>query len=192
MHDPLTGDPMLMRIPKFDDLPEPKRRARPTPEPVLQRLTDILPSHAVDALTIALCFGFRSSEAFGLKEDQVDRLAEGVRLFGEDVKDVEDVFLPGSQFAMGYLRCLAMEAEERGVRHLVSYRQEAKDAKKRKPWRPIRRARTAWRTAMKVIEAEFGRRFFLTDFPICRKIQKTLKNMVGAAGFEPTTPSPPD
>ena len=110
-------------------------------------------------MTITLCFGFRSSEAFGLKEDQVDWQAEGVRLFGEDVKDAEDVFLPGSQFAMGYLRCLAMEAEDRGVRHLISYRQEAEDPKKQKPWRPIRRARTAWRTAMKVIEVEFGRRW---------------------------------
>jgi hypothetical protein len=31
------------------------------------------------------------------------------------VKDAEDAFLPASQFAMGYLRCLDMEAEARGL-----------------------------------------------------------------------------
>jgi len=120
---------------------------------------EILPQHAVDALVITLYFGFRSGEAFGLKEEHCDWQSQRVRLFAEEVKDAEDVFLPGSQFAMGYLRCLAIEAEERGLRHLISYRRPAKDPKKQEPWRPIRKARTAWRTAMKVIEAEFGRRW---------------------------------
>jgi integrase len=110
-------------------------------------------------MVITLLFGFRSGEAFSLTESQVDWQAEGVRLFAEGVKDAEDVFLPGAQFAMGYLRCLAMEADERGVRHLISYRMESKDATKQQPWRPIKKARTAWRTAMKKIEAEFGRRW---------------------------------
>jgi hypothetical protein len=60
---------------------------------------------------------------------------------------------------MGYLRTLAMEADARGVKTLISYRRLAKDEARQEPWRPIRKARTAWRTAMKVIEAEFGRRW---------------------------------
>ena len=159
MRDPVTGQRALPEIPKFKDLDEPKRRARPVPEPVLRRLIEILPQHAIDALVITLCFGFRAGEAFGLVEPQVDWHAEGVRLFGEDVKDGEDVFLPGSQFAMGCLRALAMEAEARGVRHLITYRQEAKDPDKAKAWRPIRKAKTAWATAMDQIHLKFGRRW---------------------------------
>lgn len=160
MRDPATGRQVIDRAPVIEDLPEPKRRARPTPEPVLQRLQEILPAHAIDALTITLYFGFRRSEAFGLKEEHVDWHAAGVRLFAEDVKDAEDVFLPGSPEAMGYLRCLAMEAEARGVRHLISFRREAtKHADRQEAWRPIKSARTAWKTAMRVIEAEFGRRW---------------------------------
>jgi hypothetical protein len=82
------------------------------------------------------------------------RLAEGVRLFAEDVKDHEDTFLPGSQEAMGYLRCLAMEADLRGMRHLLTYRQSDKE-----PWRRLAHVRTAWDRAMDVIEKEFGCRW---------------------------------
>jgi integrase len=160
MRDPLTGARILERIPKIEDLPEPKRRARPTPEPVLARLQEILPPHAIDALVLTLCFGFRKGEAFGLQESQVDWHAEGVRLFNEHVKDAEDVFLPGSQFAMGYLRCLSMEADARRLRHLISYRREPKaGTEDARPWRPIKNPKTAWRTAMNKIEAEFGRRW---------------------------------
>lgn len=156
MRDPLSGDLILPRAPKIEDLPEPKRRARPVPEPVLERLQSLLPQHAIDGLVLTLCFGFRKGEAFGLLESQVDWQARGVRLYGEDVKDAEDVFLPGSQFAMGYLRCLAMEAEVRGVRHLISY---SPNRKAGGGWRPIKNPKTTWRTAMKIIETEFGRRW---------------------------------
>jgi hypothetical protein len=57
---------------------------------------------------------------------------------------------------MGYLRCLAMEADARNLRHLISFRREAKDPKKQEVWRLIKKARTAWHTAMEVIETEFG------------------------------------
>lgn len=159
MRDPLTQELILPNPPKFSDLPEPKRRARPTPEPVMQRLGEILPPHATDAMVITLCFGFRGSEAFSLQEHQVDWHADGVRLFSGRVKDKKDVFLPGSQFAMGYLRCLAMEADERRdakgkpLRHLISYRRASE------PWRPIKKARSAWKTAMRKIETEFGGRW---------------------------------
>jgi len=160
MRDPVTQEPILAVVPAFDDLPEPRRKARPTPEPVLARLLEILPPHVIDAVVITLYFGFRRSEAFGLCEDQIDWHAQGIRLYAEDVKDDEDAFLPGSQEAMGYLRALAMEAEARGVRHLISYRKEVKaEGKMAQPWRPIRSPKRAWATAMKTIEAEFGRRW---------------------------------
>lgn len=159
MRDPLTGEPAIARAPEIKDLREPKRDARPTPEAVMQRLNEILPRHAVDAMVITLCFGFRGGEAFSLRDTNCDWQASGVRLLADGVKEKKDAFLPGSQYAMGYLRCLAMEAEDRGVRHLISYRLETKDPTKQKPWRPIRKARTAWKTAMNKIEAEFGARW---------------------------------
>jgi integrase len=158
MRDPVTRQLILEQVPKFADLDEPKRSARPTPEPVIERLTELLPQHAIDALVITLCFGFRSGEAFTLQESQVDWHAEGIRLFYDGVKDKKDAFLPGPQFGMGYLRCLAIEAQARGVRHLISYRQ-AQDPEHPSGWRPIRNARKAWKTAMKVIEQEFGARW---------------------------------
>lgn len=155
MRDPLTRELILKEVPNFDDLPEPKRDARPTPDAVMERCREILPPHAVDALVITLCFGFRSGEAFSLQEPQVDWANDGVRLFHDGVKDKKDAFLPGSQFAMGYLRCLAMEADERGLRHLISYRRHPK-GKGNVPWRPIKSSRKAWGNAMEVIEQEFG------------------------------------
>jgi integrase len=159
MRDPVSQDEVLPRVPSFEDLQEPRRRARPTPEPVLERLMAILPQHTVDAMVITLYFGFRRGEAFGLQEGNVDWHAGGVRLWAETVKDAEDAFLPGSQEAMGYLRCLAMEAQERGVRTLISYRRQAKDPAKAGPWQPIANSRRAWGTAMGRIEMEFGRRW---------------------------------
>jgi hypothetical protein len=94
MRDPITQEPILKQVPQFADLKEPKRSARPTPEPVMQRLTEMLPQHAVDALVLTLCFGFRSTEAFTLQEQQVDWHAEGIRLFYDRVKDKKDSFLP--------------------------------------------------------------------------------------------------
>jgi integrase len=158
MRDPVSHEPVIAFVPKFEDLPEPKRRARPTPEPVLQRLMQILPPHAVDAMVITLFFGFRRGEAFGLREDQIDWHAQGIRFYAEDVKDDEDAFQPGSQEAMGYLRVLAMDVEAKGIldldgrRPIIVYRRNEKD-----PFRPIKNAKRAWKTAMRVVAREFGR-----------------------------------
>jgi integrase len=103
---------------------------------------------------LTLYFGFRKGEAFGLQEKNIDWFAEGVRLFAEDVKDKEDTFLPGSQEAMGYLRCLAIEADRRGVRHLLTHRQSDKES-----WRPLKHVRSAWDRAMDMIEKETGSRW---------------------------------
>jgi hypothetical protein len=159
IRDPLTGKTVIDQAPVFKDLAEPKRRGRPVPEPVLSRLMEILPAHAIDALVITLYFGFRRGEAFQLVEAQCDWHAQGVRLRYDGVKDKKDAFLPGGLEAMGYLRCLAMEAEARGVRHLITYRQERAEGKEPQPWRPIANPKSAWKTAMTKIEAEFGARW---------------------------------
>jgi integrase len=109
--DPRTGQRAIDEVPAIVDLDETKKKARPVPESVLSRLYDILPAHVIDAMVLTLCFGFRRGEAFTLQTHQVDWQAEGIRLMGEDVKDAEDAFLPVSQFAIGYLRCLAIEAD---------------------------------------------------------------------------------
>jgi hypothetical protein len=51
----------------------------------------------------------------------VDWHTEGIRLQGESAKDDEDVFLPTSQFAPGYLRALAIEADHRHSLFLITY-----------------------------------------------------------------------
>lgn len=152
------GRPVLDFVPQVPELPEMKRRARPAPEPVLQRLMAILPPHVIDAVVVTLFFGFRKGEAFRLQDPHVDWEAAGVRLFAEDVKDSEDAFLPGSQEAMGYLRCLAMEADQRGTRHLITYRPAKTEQASHEAlrWRPIKSPKSAWATAMKIIKAEFG------------------------------------
>lgn len=159
--DPITRERAIESVPEIEDLAETKRKARPAPERVLTRVSEILPPHVTDGLVVTLCCGFRRNEAFSLTEPQVDWEAYGVRLNGEDVKDNEDAFLPVSQYAIGYLRCLAMEADERGTRHLITWRpartENAKGDALR--WRPIKSPKSAWTTAMKIITAEFGARW---------------------------------
>ncbi len=159
--DPLTGIPAIAEIPAIKDLAENKRKARPVPEAVLARLAELLPPHVIDAVTITLCFGFRRDEAFAMTVQHLDFEAGGIRLKAEAVKNSEDIFLPGSQFAMGFLRCLAIEAEQRGNVFLITWRPartETASADARR-WRPIKSPKTAWTTAMKTIMAEFGARW---------------------------------
>lgn len=159
--DPINRERAIDEIPVIKDLPEVKRKARPVPESVLARLQEILPPHIIDGLVVTLCCGFRRNEAFSLMDPQVDWLAYGVRLAGEDVKDSEDAFLPVSQFAIGYLRCLAMEADARRTRYLITWR-PAKTEKATGDalrWRPIKSPKTAWKTAMRTITEEFGARW---------------------------------
>jgi integrase len=156
--DPLTGTRAIEEIPAIKDLAEFKRKARPVPEAVLARLAEILPPHVMDGVIITLCFGFRRDEAFSLRLPQVDFEAGGVRLQAHHVKNKEDVFLPGSQFAMGYLRCLAVEADQRATTFLITWRPARSDtaAPDAQRWRPIKSPKTAWTTAMKIIMREFG------------------------------------
>jgi hypothetical protein len=156
--DPLTGARAIPEKPAIKDLTEYKRKARPIPEAVLERLGEVLPPHVIDGVTVTLCFGFRRDEAFSLQLPQVDFAADGIRLQADAVKNMEDVFLPGSQFAMGYLRCLAIEADQRGTRFLITWRpakteRASADAMR---WRPIKSPKSAWTTAMKIITRERG------------------------------------
>lgn len=159
--DPITRERAVDEIPAIKDLPETKRKARPVPDVVLARLQEILPAHIIDGLVATLTCGFRQNEAFSLMEPQVDWENWGVRLAGEDVKDSEDAFLPVSQFAIGYLRCLAIDADARGTRSLITWRpaRTEKAIGDALRWRPIKSPKTAWKTAMRTIVAEFGTRW---------------------------------
>jgi len=158
VRDPLTGRPALDRVPMVRELAKIKRRARPTPEPVLERLLALLPPHAREAVILTLYFGFRAGEVFGLKVAQVDFVSRGIWLAGEDVKDREDAFLPGAPDAMAFLKGLVAQAQQRGAFHLITFRQERKKGES-EAWRPVAGVRTAWARAMDVIEKEFGRRY---------------------------------
>ncbi|HLY04896.1 MAG TPA: tyrosine-type recombinase/integrase [Rhizomicrobium sp.] len=162
MRDPITRERVLVDLPDITDLDELKRKPRPIPEPVLTRLFEILPQHVIEATAVSLLFGFRKGEVFGLKRDKVDFDAKGVWLDAAEVKDDEDDFLPGSELAMEYLGRLASQAEERGVDHLITWKRPRTN-KLLERWEPIKRPKTAWKTAMRKIEAEFGRRYRFHD-----------------------------
>jgi DNA-directed RNA polymerase specialized sigma24 family protein len=59
------------------ELTEIKRRARPSPEPVLERPLALLPPHAREAVILTLYFGFRAGEVFGLTVGRVDFVSRG-------------------------------------------------------------------------------------------------------------------
>ena len=82
-----------------------------------------------------------------LERHNINGQAQGIRLFAEDVKDEEDTFLPGSQFAMGWLWCLDMEAERRGLRRLITWLQRYKHAQAQRdaPAFEMIAPRGAWR-----------------------------------------------
>lgn len=101
--DPATGQPILGRVPEVKDLPKVKRKARPVPDSVIDTLWTLLPKHIIEAAVLTLFFGFRRSEVFNLQIHNIDFDARGIRLFGENVKDQEDTFLPGGPEAMAYL-----------------------------------------------------------------------------------------
>jgi integrase len=150
--DPMTGAPVFAWLPTVPEIRRPKRKARPMPDQVSAELMSIMPAHVVDAMMLTALFGFRSTEAFTLKRTQIDWDAGGVRLQAEDVKDGEDAFQPASQFALGWLRCLDIEAEQRGLQQLISWR-----PKKDGPFVPLKKPRAAWRRALAFMRAKYGR-----------------------------------
>lgn len=150
--DPATQQPVFAWLPKVSEIRRPKRKARPMPDQVSAELMAIMPAHVVDAMMVTALFGFRSGEAFTLQRNHIDWDSHGIRLRAEDVKDDEDRFLPAAQFALGFLWCLDLEAESRGVRHLITW-QRKKDG----PFVPIRKPRSAWRRARAFMAAKYGR-----------------------------------
>lgn len=150
--DPITGQPVFAWLPTVPEIRRPKRKPRPTPDQVSAEIMTIMPQHVVDAMMLTALFGPRGGETFSLLRTNIDWDNCGLRLHAEDVKDDEDAFLPASQFAMGYLRCLDMEAEARGVKHLITWQ-----PKKGGPWVPIKKPRGAWRRARAFMQAKYGR-----------------------------------
>jgi len=150
--DPFTGAPAFKHLPAVPELRRPKRKARPTPDAVAADIMAVMPAHIVDAMMLTALFGFRLGEVYGLKCTAIDWQACGVRLQSEDVKDAEDVFLPASQFAMGYLRCLDDEAKARGVRNLITWRKPGSET-----YEPLKGLGHAWDRARALMRAKYGR-----------------------------------
>lgn len=163
--DPLTRERAIDEIPPVPDLKEPKRKARPAPDAVTLRLQQLLPPHVDEAMRLVLYFGLRRGEAFSLRLHQVDFEQRGIWLNADEVKDDEDAFLPGGAAAMEFLGELVEQAKTRSTSWLITWRRTRKDpaAQAAEPWRPILNPKTAWRTAMDTIEAEFGRRWRFHD-----------------------------
>jgi integrase len=159
--DPITGDPIIRQVPEVKELDVPKRKARPVPEIVLQDIMTTVPTHVVEAITATLYFGFRKGEAFRLQIRHIDFQLGGVRFFAEEVKDDEDEFLPGAPEAMAFLRKLVEQAQERGTAYLISWKRQRKSFRAQADalWVPIKNPKSAWRTAMKRIEAKYGARY---------------------------------
>lgn len=181
--DPITREAAIKHLPAVSKQRTPKRKARPMPDAVISQVLETAPPHIRDALLLALCFGFRRGEAFAVQRRNIDRDARGIRLFAEDVKDDEDVFLPASDFAWDLLMRLDAEAQARGVAHLVSFRPYRRDAKKQaaEAWRPIRNPKSAWRRIMDEVEAEHGARWRFHDGRAAFITQVALKASPAAA-----------
>lgn len=150
--DPSTGNPVFTWLPSVPEIRRAKRKARPMPDQVSAEIMSIMPPHVVDAMALTALFGFRSTEVFTLGRTSVDWDNAGIRLRAEDVKDAEDVFLPASQYALGYLRCLDMDAEARGLKQLISW-QPKKDG----PFVAIAKPGHAWDRARAFMRAKYGR-----------------------------------
>ncbi len=176
LRDPLTRELILPEPPKVPEQPTLKRKARPIPDNVLSEILEDLPQHAREAVVLTLLFGFRRGEAFTLQIHNIDRQARGVRLFAEDVKDGEDTFLPAGADGMAFLEDLIAQAEDRGVRHLVTWRPYRKDPTEQAKlkWAPIEKPKSAWTRVMDSVEERHGRRWrwhdiraaFITDVAI--------------------------
>jgi integrase len=154
VRDPLTSEPALKAMPRIPKLSIPKRRARPVPETVLSAIIARVPEHVVEAIRLTLFFGFRKGEVFGLQIRHVDFDAGGIWLTCDEVKDAEDVFMPGAPVAMDELRRLVVRAKERGAKHLITWRPSEKSE-----WRALKGVKSAWRTAMDEVEKEHGKRW---------------------------------
>lgn len=150
--DPQTGMPAFTNLPQIKDLRRPKRKGRPMPKQISAEIMSIMPPHVVDAMMLTSFFGFRKGEAFGLLRTNIDWDNGGIRLLAEDVKDDEDVFLPGDQYAMGYLWCLDIESQQRKSKHLVTWFD-----KKVGCWMPIKKPRAAWNRARAFMREKYGR-----------------------------------
>lgn len=161
IRDPVTQKPAIEAVPVVPELTVPKRKARPIPDLVLGDIFAVVPQHVIEAVTLTLYFGFRRGEVFTLAIHNVDFDANGVRLFAENVKDAEDIFMPGAPEAMAYLRRLVDQAKARGVTRLITWRRPRKHAadQEREPWLPIKKPKSAWKRAMRIVEEKFGRRF---------------------------------
>ncbi len=157
--NPETGRPSRDNLPKVPQLRRPKRKARPMPDDVATTVMAIMPAHIIDAMMLTAFFGFRRAEVFTLHRHNIDWQAQGIRLFAEDVKDREDVFLPASQFAMGWLWCLDLEAERRGTRRLITWQRRYKDpeAYRDAPAFEMKAPRSTWRRAQALMRSKYGR-----------------------------------
>lgn len=149
--DPATGQQVFPNLPTVKGLRPPKRRGRPMPGQVSAEIMSIMPRHVVDAMMVTACFGFRRTEAFTLDRNHIDWDNQGIRLRAEDVKDEEDIFLPADQFALGYLWCLDIEAEQRKTKSLITWRD--KDGR----WVPIKNPKSAWKRARAFMRKKYGK-----------------------------------
>ncbi|WP_341893799.1 site-specific integrase [Ferrovibrio terrae] len=139
MKDPATKEPLLKVMPRIVKLDAPKRRPRPMPLSLADQAIDMAPPHLRDGLWLTTTFGFREGEAVGFRRQQVDFDNRGVWLFGEDVKENRDGFLPAPPPVMARLQQMCDRAEAAGHDHLVLYLDP-----KTKRLRPIKAFGAAW------------------------------------------------
>lgn len=189
MRDPVTRARVIEEPPKVPVLKAPKRLPRPVPDNVTQRVLSLLPLRHAKAVFLTLYFGFRKGEAYGITIKHIDFARGGILFTAEEVKSGRDEFLPGGQDAMAFLALLAGEAIARGHKTLIAW-QPSKDAE----WVPIASPKTAWRTAMKTIEEEFGARWrwhdlraaFITGVAGSSLSGKLVQHMARHANFATT------
>ncbi len=118
------------------------------------------PQHLRDAIALSILMGFRKSEIFcALSIDNVNFERRGVWLDGERTKGKRDEFVPANEAAMDILTRLVAQAREHGERRLILYWPPKSKDGTQPPPRPIKDARTAWRTLRGKLGIEGRHRF---------------------------------
>jgi integrase len=86
--------PLVLRIPRFEMLPEADARDCTLTHEQYRAVRDVLPSYARVALVIAYHTGARKGELCQVRRDRIDRKAKRIELAGRTTKNKRPRFLP--------------------------------------------------------------------------------------------------
>jgi integrase len=149
-----AGRPLLAEMPKVPRLDEPEHLPRPVSDDHLKAILSRAPQYLADGVLLVRMMGFRKAEVFSLTVNQVDLQNRGVWLEAESTKANRAEFVPANEEAMGLLRRLVAQANERKVPYLFAYQRGKPKDPAKASWLPVKDPRKAWKTACRKLGIE--------------------------------------